>query len=122
MIYFFLLLHFIGNVFMVMLFRAFICAITKNKFTEKLAFFCLIAYSILELAGVIVVVSMGEEVLLWPIWLLAVLITLITSLVLYFLRKLDISIWGVLSIIFAPLIIIPMLFFILATRKQFAAN
>jgi len=121
-IYFLLLIHFIGNVIVIMVFGAFIGAIAQQKTIEKLAIICLTLYSLLELSGVILLIAFGDETMLWPVWLLAVLVTLIISFVLFLFRKMDISIWGVFSIIFAPLIIIPVLFFILANRKLFVDN
>ena len=118
MIYFLLLLHFGFNVFFIMCFAAFIFASTQKKSLEILSIVYLSIYSILELIGVSILLVNGFEKEVWFIWLVAVIITSIISLILYSYRKLDLTIWGPFSIIFGPLIIIPILVSLPIINKQ----
>ena len=117
MIYFVLLLHFGFNVFFTMCFAAFISASTLNTLLEKLSILYLSIYTIIELVGVSILLINGYKSSVWLIWMAAVFITCIISLTFYFCRKLDITMWGPFSVVFAPLIIIPILVFLLVTNK-----
>ena len=122
MIYFLLFLHFGFNIFFMMCFAAFIFASTQNKLLEVLLTVCLSVYTIIELIGVSLLQINGYESALWPIWLGAVFIASSLSLVLYFCHKLDISIWGVFSIVFAPIIIIPAFLLLLVINAYKLSN
>ena len=113
MIYFLLFLHFGFNFFCIMCFAAFMFASTQSKFVEKLSILYLSIYSIIELIGVSLLLINGHEPVVWFIWMAAVFIACIISLTFYFCRKLDITIWGPFSVIFGPLILIPVLVFLL---------
>ncbi len=122
MIYFVLILHFGFNVFFTMCFAAFISASTQNTLLEKLSILYLSIYSIIELVGVSILLINGCESSVWLIWMAAVFITCIISLTFYFCRKLDITMWGPFSVVFAPLIIIPIIVFLLVTNKTWKSR
>jgi hypothetical protein len=117
MIYFLLFLHFGFNVFVIMCFAAFIFASTQNKLLKNLSIVFLSLYSIIELIWVSFLLINGDKSTVWLIWMTAVFIACIISLTFYFCRKLDITMWGPFSVIFGPLIIIPVLVFLLAINS-----
>jgi hypothetical protein len=117
MIYILLFLHFGFNVFFIMCFSAFIFGNTQSKFTERMSALYLFIYSIIEFAGVSFLLIDGCEFTVWRIWIGAVAISCLISLTLYFFRKLDITMWGPFSVIFAPLILVPILIFLLVTNN-----
>ena len=117
MIYFLLFLHFGFNFFVIMCFAAFVYASTQSKFFEKLSILYLSIYSILELAVVSFLLINGHKSAVWFIWLASVFIVCLISITFYFCRKLDITMWGPFSIIFGPLIIIPVFAFLPIIKK-----
>jgi hypothetical protein len=117
MIYIVLLFHFGFNVFFTMCFAAFVFASTQNRLVEKLSIFYLSIYSIIELAGVSFLLINGYKSAVWFIWITAVFIACIISLTFFFCRKLDITMWGPFSVVFGPLILIPVLVFLLVTNN-----
>jgi hypothetical protein len=117
MIYILLFLHFGFNVFFTMCVAAFIFTRTQDKYFEKISIFYLFVYSIVELGGVSFLLINGYTSAVWFIWMTAVLISFFVSLTLYFLRELDITMWGLFSVIFAPLILVPVLAFLLVANK-----
>ena len=117
MIYILLLFHFGFNVFFTMCFAAFVFASTQNRFVEKLSIFYLSIYSIIELAGVSFLLINGYKPAVWFIWITSVFIACIISLIFFFCRKLDITMWGPFSVVFGPLILIPVLVFLLVTNN-----
>ena len=118
MIYILLFLHFGFNVFFIMCFAAFIFASTQNKTVEILSVVSLSIYSAFELIGVSILLIKGYEAELWYIWIVTVFLTFVISLIFYFCRKLDIIIWGPFSIIFGPLILIPIFACLLVIKRQ----
>ncbi len=117
MIYIVLLFHFGFNVFFTMCFAAFIFAWTQSKFIEKMSILFLSVYSILELAGAAYLLAEGNSLAVWYIWIFAVVVSLIISLILYLNKKLDITMWGPFCIIFGPLIIIPVLAYVIFSNR-----
>ena len=118
MIYFLLFLHFGFNVFVIMCFAAFIYASTQSNFLKKLSILYLSIYSIFELVWVSFLLINGQQSIVWFIWVAAVFIASLISLILFFCRKLDITIWGPFSILFSPLIIIPIFIFLPVIKKE----
>ena len=74
-------------------------------------------YSILELIWVLFLLINGHMSAVWFIWSAAVFTACVITLALFFIKKLDITMWGPFSIIFAPLIVIPMLVFLPIIKK-----
>ena len=118
MIYFLLFLHFGFNVFAIMCFAAFIYASTQSELLKKLSIYYLSLYSVFELIWVSFLLINGRESIVYYIWLAAVFITCVISLTLFFCRKLDITMWGPFSILFAPLIILPIFTFLPIIKKE----
>ena len=116
MIYFLFFLHFGFNVFFIMCFAAFISASTKSKFIEKLSIIYLSIYSLIELAGAIYIATNYDPSALWLSWMASIFIASIISLIFFFFKKLDITIWGPFSVVFGPLILIPILVFLLVSK------
>ena len=126
MIYILLFLHFGFNVFFTMCFAAFVFASTHKKYIERLAILYLFIYSMIEIGGLCFLLINGDISMVWFVWMAAVFVACIISLAFYFCRKLDIVIWGPFSVIFGPLIIVPVLVFLLVLnmieKKQNKAN
>jgi hypothetical protein len=118
MIYFLLFLHYGFYVFFIMCFAAYIYAATKNNVLKIISTLILILYTCLELTWILyILLYLKLDLVVLGFWVFGVIISLIITGILSCKNKADISIWIPFSVIFSPVIIIPILIFIRSVKS-----
>ena len=117
MLYFLLFLHYGFYVFFMMCFAAYIYAVTHNNWLKYISTSILWIYAILEFAIIsYLLVYLDKAVVVWGFLGLSCVISIIIVLLLRIKKCADISIWIPFSIVFSPLIIVPVLTFVLFSK------
>ena len=100
-----------------MLFNAFIKSIECEAKIKNSGTILIYTWTVIEfIVLLLVAIDFGNKI--WWIFLLGIIISLIVSMSLRLVKKLDFFIWGMFSVL-APFIILPTLIFLLANRKVY---
>jgi hypothetical protein len=123
MLYFLLFLHFGFYVFFIMCFAAYVYAATENQIFKSVSALILVLYSMVEFFWIgFVYFYLNMAAVVWAFWLAGVFLSLIIIVFLRLKKKVDMTIWIPFSILFSPIIIIPVLIFLRSVRfiKKFS--
>lgn len=113
------ILHYGFYIFFIMLFNAFIKSIKGEAKIKNSGIILIYTWTVIEfILFLLVAIDFGNKI--WWIFLLGIIISLIVSISLRAVKKLDFFIWGMFSIL-APFIILPTLIFLLVNRKVYGS-
>ncbi len=122
MIYFFIFMHIIFNIFLTLCLAAFVFSETQNKKAKLQSMFYMGAYIIIEtffLCYIIAELANSDQ---WLIYTAAVLLSAVTVTALSLKKKADLSIWIPVSIICSPIIVLPILGYIALFYKKISKH
>ena len=110
MLYFLVFWHYAFYIFFIMCFAAYIYAATQNNRFKVISTIIPALYSLLEFVWVLYVLFYLElNTVIWRFWIFGVALSLIITGILSIKKKADITIWVPFSLLFSPIIIIPVL-------------
>ncbi len=118
LIYIILSLHYLFYIFFTILFTEFVYTST-NSIKLKIAAY-LISIGV-ALVDALVITSNFKPVFLFQSVIIAYFATILFTVVMKFLKKLDLTLWLSFSILFTPIVVFPAIIFLVLIQKHFVA-
>lgn len=118
LIYIILSLHYLFYIFFTMLFTAFVYTSTNSIKLEIEAYVISIGFALID---ALVVTLNFKPGFLFQFVIIAYFTTILFTLIMKFLKKLDLTLWLSFSILFTPIVVFPAIIFLVLIQKHFIA-
>lgn len=118
LIYIILSLHYLFYIFFTILFTAFVYTSTNSVKLKGASYIISIGVALID---ALVVASNFRPSFLFQAIIIAYFATILFTIIMKFLKKLDLTLWLSFSVLFTPIVVFPAIIFLVLIQKYFVA-